>query len=83
MLEALNMLEGSDLRALKLNSTEYLHRLVETMKLAYADRDTYYGDPKFSSIPGERLLSKPYAEERRALISTRGSFDFRPARSTA
>jgi len=80
MLEALNMLEGSDLRALKLNSTEYLHRLVETMKLAYADRDTYYGDPKFSSIPGERLLSKPYAEERRALISTRGSFDFRPGK---
>ena len=80
MLEALNMLEGSDLRALKLNSTEYLHRLVEAMKLAYADRDTYYGDPKFASVPAERLLSKEYAEERRALIGTRGSFDFRPGK---
>ena len=80
MLQALNMLEGTDLRALKFNSTEYLHRLVETMKLVYADRDTYYGDPKFAQVPAERLLSKTYAEERRALISARGSFDFRPGK---
>ena len=78
LLQALNMLEASDLRGLKLNSTEYLHRLVETMKLVYADRDTYYGDPKFAKIPAERLLSKPYAEERRGLIGSRGSFEFRP-----
>ena len=80
LLQALNMLEQSDLRALKFNSTEYLHRLVETMKLAYADRDTYYGDPKFAHVPAERLLSKQYAEERRALIGTRGSFEFRPGK---
>ncbi len=80
MLQALNMLEGTDLRALKLNTTEYLHRLVETMKLVYADRDSYYGDPKFSSVPAERLLSKAYAEERRAMIGSRGSFDFRPGK---
>jgi gamma-glutamyltranspeptidase / glutathione hydrolase len=78
LLQALNMLEASDLRALKLNSTEYLHRLVETMKLAYADRDTYYGDPKFAKVPAERLLSRPYAEERRGLVGSRGSFEFRP-----
>jgi gamma-glutamyltranspeptidase / glutathione hydrolase len=53
---------------------------VETMKLVYADRDTYYGDPKFVKIPAERLLSKVYAEERRAMISPRGSFDFRPGK---
>ena len=78
LLQALNMLEASDLRGLKLNSTEYLHRLVETMKLVYADRDTYYGDPKFAKIPAERLLSKQYAEERRGLIGSRGSLEFRP-----
>ena len=80
MLEALNMLEGTDLRALKLNSTDYLHRLVETLKLVYADRDTYYGDPKYAQVPAERLLSKAYAEERRSMIAARGSFDFRPGK---
>jgi gamma-glutamyltranspeptidase / glutathione hydrolase len=80
MLEALNMLEGFDLRAMKYNSAEYLHTLVEVMKLAYADRDTYYGDPKFVKIPAERLLSKEYATERRKLIGQMASLDFRPGK---
>ncbi|MCC6539556.1 MAG: gamma-glutamyltransferase, partial [Bryobacterales bacterium] len=78
LLQALNMLEGSELRTMKFNSTEYVHRLAETMKLAYADRDTYYADPKFARIPMDRLLSKEYAAERRALITPRGSQEFRP-----
>lgn len=78
MLEALNLLEGIDLKPMGLNSAEYLHNLVEALKLAYADRDTYYGDPKFSKIPGDQLLSKPYATERRKLISARASMEFRP-----
>ena len=47
---------------MKVNSAEYIHTLVEALKLAYADRDTYYGDPKFSKIPSEELLSMKYAE---------------------
>ncbi|MEO7652169.1 MAG: gamma-glutamyltransferase [Bryobacteraceae bacterium] len=80
MLQALNILETFDLRAMRYNSAEYLHTLAEAMKLAYADRDTYYGDPKFSKIPAERLLSKEYAAERRKLIGGVASMDFRPGR---
>ncbi len=68
MLEALNMLEGYDLKALGHNTPEYLHTVIETVKLAFADRDRYYGDPDFSKIPEETLLSKSYAAERRRLI---------------
>ena len=68
LLEALNILENFDLQAMKLNSPEYLHTVVEALKLAYADRDTYYGDPAFVQRPGEGLLSKAYAKERAKLI---------------
>jgi gamma-glutamyltranspeptidase / glutathione hydrolase len=68
LLEALNILENFDLRAMKLNSPDYLHTVVEVLKLAYADRDTYYGDPAFVQVPGEGLLSKAYAKERARLI---------------
>ena len=50
----------------------------EALKLAYADRDTYYGDPKFSHIPAEVLLSKEYAAERRKLIGDKASQEFLP-----
>jgi gamma-glutamyltranspeptidase/glutathione hydrolase len=63
---------------MKFNSAEYIHTLAEALKLAYADRDTWYGDPKFNKVPAERLLSKEYATERRRLIGTRASLDFRP-----
>jgi gamma-glutamyltranspeptidase / glutathione hydrolase len=69
LLEALNILENFDLRSMKLNSGEYLHTVVEALKLAYADRDTYYGDPAFVRTPGEGLLSKAYARERAKLIT--------------
>ncbi len=78
LLQTLNMLESQDLRFLRHNSAEYLHLLVECLKLAYADRDTYYGDPKFARIPAERLLSKEYAAERRKLVAPRSSQEFRP-----
>lgn len=80
MLEALNILEGFDLRSLAFNSSEYIHKSVEALKLAYADRDTYFGDPKFSSIPGDVLLSKNYAAERRKEITNRASLDFDPGK---
>ena len=78
MLQALNILEGFDLRSFGYNSTEYIHHVVEALKLAYDDRDTYYGDPKFSHIPAETLLSKEYAAERRKQIGHSASLDFVP-----
>jgi gamma-glutamyltranspeptidase/glutathione hydrolase len=80
MIEALNILEGFNLEDMKLNSADYIHTLVEALKLAYADRDTYYGDPKFSKIPAEILLSKDYAAERRKLITNEASLEFRPGK---
>jgi gamma-glutamyltranspeptidase/glutathione hydrolase len=79
MLEALNILEGYDLKAMGHNSPQYLHTVIETVKLAFADRDRYYGDPKFSKVPEETLLSKDYAAERRKLIDAdHASMDSRP-----
>jgi len=78
MIETLNILEGFNLADLKLNSADYIHTLDEALKLAYADRDTYYGDPRFVKIPAERLLSKEYGAERRKLIGPQASLDFRP-----
>jgi len=79
MIEALNLLEGYDLKAMGHNSPQYLHTVVEAVKLAFADRDAYYGDPKFSKIPEEILLSKEYAAERRKLIDPEhASIEHRP-----
>ncbi|HWB82663.1 MAG TPA: gamma-glutamyltransferase family protein [Bryobacteraceae bacterium] len=78
MIEALNILEGFNLPAMRYNSADYIHTMVEALKLAYADRDTYYGDPKFVQVPEARLLSKEYANERRKLIGLDASLEFRP-----
>lgn len=78
MIEALNILEGYDLRSLGVNSSEYIHKVVEALKRSYADRDTYYGDPKFNHIPTDVLLSKTYAAERRKQIGHNASLDFVP-----
>ena len=67
-LAMLNILEGYDLRSMGYQSAEYLHVLLETKKLAFADRDRYLSDPAFVDIPLERLLSKSYAGEQRARI---------------
>src|SRR5436190_3730733 len=77
MLQALNIIEGFDGK-MTLNSADYLHRQAEAMKLAYADRDTYYADPKFSHLNLSSLLTKEYAAERRKLIGPRASLEFRP-----
>jgi len=79
MIEALNILEGFDLKAMGHNSPRYLHTVLEAVKLAFADRDRYYGDPKFSKIPEETLLSKSYAARRRELIDPdHASLESRP-----
>ena len=68
LLQMLNLLEGYDLAALGHNSPRALHVMVEAMKLAFADREAYYGDPKHVKVPADGLLSKVYAKARRALI---------------
>jgi gamma-glutamyltranspeptidase/glutathione hydrolase len=68
LLENLNLLEGFDLKAMRHNSADYIHTVVEAMKLGYADRDAYYGDPDYSRIP-TALVSKEYANVRRSLIN--------------
>ena len=65
MLQALNILENIDLKALGYNSARYIHALYQAMNLAFADRDFYYGDPYFPpEEPIEGLLSKEYAKQR-------------------
>jgi gamma-glutamyltranspeptidase/glutathione hydrolase len=79
MLETLNLLEGFDVRAMKHNSADYIHTLTEAMKLGFADRDRFYGDPDFVRVPGAELLSKEYAALRRTLIAEKSaSLDQRP-----
>jgi len=69
MLQALNLLEHTDLRALGHNTPEYLHAIYQAMNLAFADRDFYYGDPYFPPAePVRGLLSKEYAKQRFASI---------------
>ena len=78
-LFALKMLEGYDLKAMGLNSADYIHTSVEAIKLAFADREKYLGDMDFIKIPYAGLLSKEYAAERRQLIDqTTASLAFRP-----
>jgi gamma-glutamyltranspeptidase/glutathione hydrolase len=69
MLEALNILEGFDLKQMGHNSAPYLHAVTEALKLSFADRNKYVADPKFvPNIPIKALLSKQYAASRRAQI---------------
>jgi gamma-glutamyltranspeptidase/glutathione hydrolase len=67
-LQQLTLLEGFNLQAMGLNSTDYIHTVVECSKLAFADREFYYGDPEFTKVPLDVLLSKVYAAERRRLV---------------
>jgi len=68
MIEVLNVLEGYDLKKMGQNSSEYIHTVTEALKLGFADRDRFYGDPNFVRVPSRQLLSKDYAAMRRALI---------------
>ena len=68
LLQSLNMLEHFDLKAMGHNSSAYIHTVAEALKLAFADRQAYYGDPDFASVPIDGLLSKEYAAGRARLI---------------
>lgn len=80
LLQALNMLEGVDIKKMGYNSAEYVHTIYQVMNLAFADRDFYYGDPYFGPRPPIKgLLSKAYAKERVKLIDPgRNGADVQP-----
>lgn len=70
LLQSLNILENFNLKEMGYNSARYIHTLYQTMNLAFADRDFYYGDPAFPPAePMQGLLSKEYAKQRAKLIS--------------
>ena len=69
LLQSLNILENFDLKSMGYNSPKYIHTIYQTMSLAFADRDFYYGDPYFPpEEPMKGLLNKDYARQRAALI---------------
>lgn len=69
LLQILSLLDGFDLKAMGHNSADYIHTVAEAVKLAFADRERYYGDPKFVDVPLDYLLSEEnYASARRAMI---------------
>ena len=77
-LQQLAILEGYELGRIRHNSADYLHTLTESAKLAFADREAYYGDPKFDEVPMDVLLSEAYSAGRRELIRERASVEMRP-----
>ncbi len=77
-LEQLALLDGFDLADMGHNSAEYIHTVVECAKLAFADREAYYGDPRFVDVPLDGLLDPSYAEARRTLVGEDASYELSP-----
>ncbi|MEJ2121116.1 MAG: gamma-glutamyltransferase family protein [Alphaproteobacteria bacterium] len=77
-LQTLALLEGFDLAGMDPVGPDFVHTMLECLKLAYADREAWYGDPDFIDVPIEALLSEAYADERRRLIGNDASLDLRP-----
>jgi gamma-glutamyltranspeptidase / glutathione hydrolase len=78
MLQQLAILKGFDFAGLDPVGPDFIHLQVEAAKLAYADRESFYGDPEFVTVPMEALLSESYNVERRQAISRQASMDLRP-----
>ena len=77
-LQQLRLLEGFDLDGMAQAGTEWVHTITECAKLAFADREAWYGDPDFAEVPLAELLSRDYAEKRRQLLGEEASPDLRP-----
>ena len=78
LLQQLALLKGFDLDGLDPAGPDFIHLLVESSKLAFADREKFYGDPNFVKVPEKMLLSAAYNDERRRLVSDEASLDLRP-----
>jgi len=68
LLQALNLLDAAEMRSLGHNAPGYLHRIAEAVKLAFADREAFFGDPRMVDVPIDALLSRDYARQRRQMI---------------
>ena len=68
LLQAINLLDAAELKKLGHNSVGYLHRITEAVKLAFADREAYFGDPRIIDVPIDAMLSSDYAKKRREMI---------------
>ena len=79
-LQQLAILAGMDLAAMDPLGPDFIHAVTESAKLAFADREAYYGDPEFTDVPLQHLLSPEYNAGRRALIGAKASLDLRPGR---
>ncbi|HEY2552199.1 MAG TPA: gamma-glutamyltransferase family protein [Streptosporangiaceae bacterium] len=77
-LQQLALLNGFDLRGMGAGSADYIHVVTECAKLAFADREAWYGDPRHSDVPVAELLSAGYADQRRALVGEQASAELRP-----
>jgi gamma-glutamyltranspeptidase/glutathione hydrolase len=77
-LQQLALLDRFDLEAMGPASADYVHTVVECAKLAFADREAFYGDPDFTTVPLDRLLSRAYGDERRELVGREASYELRP-----
>jgi len=77
-LQQLRLLEGFDLAAMGHGSAQYVHTITECAKLAFADREAWYGDPSFVDVPVEALLAREYAAGRRTLVADESSAELRP-----
>jgi gamma-glutamyltranspeptidase/glutathione hydrolase len=77
-LQQLALLRGFDIGKMDPFGTDFVHTVVECAKLAYADREAYYGDPKFARVPLGELLSDEYNAERRKLVGRNASLELRP-----
>ena len=78
LLQQLALLKGFDLDAMGAGSAEWVHTILESSKLAFADREAWYGDPDFSDVPLTGLLDPAYNDERRRLITETASLELRP-----
>ena len=78
LLQQLALLKGFDLDSLDTVGADFIHLQVECSKLAYADREKFYGDPAFVEVPMTTLLSDAYNKDRRLLISDKASLELRP-----
>jgi gamma-glutamyltranspeptidase/glutathione hydrolase len=77
-LQQLALLKGFDIEAMDPYGPDFVHTVVECAKLAFADREAYYGDPDFAEVPMETLLSEAYNAERRKLVTDKASLELRP-----
>ena len=77
-LQQLALLKGFDLDSLDETSPEFIHLVIESTKLAFADREAFYGDTNFTDVPMDILLSEEYNIERRRLITNNASMEVRP-----